>query len=194
LAGACILTYFEKGDEILYFNSIHTPFFNWFFLLLTKLAEVPVVFFVITLTLRVSYGKGLMLGANSLLVFLVTTFLKSVVFANEVRPSVFFEGKTQLNFINEAARYHSFPSGHTSSAFALFFMLSILTENKKWGVFYFVIALLIGVSRVYLMQHFFRDVYAGSFVAVLFTTLFYLTFVRSKFYNNLPWKDKALFK
>jgi membrane-associated phospholipid phosphatase len=63
------------------------------------------------------------------------------------------------------------------------------------GFFLFLfLALLVGISRVYLLQHFFRDVYAGSMVGVVISSVFYLTFVRSGFYNSLHWKDKALLK
>lgn len=54
---------------------------------------------------------------------------------------------------------HSFPSGHTSSAFAaagaLFF------QNKRLGVPALVLAAFIGFTRLYLYVHFPTDVLAG---------------------------------
>lgn len=192
--GAIFIAASEKGNEILYVNSLHTGFWDQLFKWITRIAEWPLFLFIIIVAFRFSYGKGLLLGLNTLLVFAVTGLLKSYVFSDHVRPSVFFENKAQLNFVQgvEVYRYHSFPSGHTSSAFALFFMLSIFVSNKKWSPLFFTMALLVGVSRVYLLEHFFYDVYFGSFIGVAVTAAFYLSFAQSEFYNRLSWKDKAL--
>ena len=186
----------ERGNEILYFNSIHTPFLDSFFKWVTQLAEAPLLLLTLVIAIRFSYGKGLVLAINTALVFTVTGVLKHFVFETQVRPSVFFDGKAQLHFVQglEIMRYNSFPSGHTAGAFGFFCMLSLLLNNKKWSAVFFLLALLVGISRVYLLQHFFRDVYAGSLVGVGISSLFYLSFVRSGFYNSLHWKDKALLK
>ncbi len=194
LLGAFVIAAYEKGNEILYFNSLHTPFFNSFFTYITRLAEAPMFLLIMVITILFSYGKGLVLMANAGIVFCLTAFLKLMVFSEQVRPSVLFEHTHQLNFVQgvEVLRYNSFPSGHTSSAFGLFFMLSLLLNDKRWSLLFFSLALLVGISRVYLLEHFFRDVYAGSLVGVMVSAIFYLTFVRSKFYENISWRDKKL--
>ncbi len=194
IAGLVLILQYEQGHDILFFNALHTPFFDSFFKYTTQLAEAPMLFLILIVAIRFGYGKGLLLALNTLLVFAITALLKTYVFAQQVRPSVFFEGKEHLNFVQgvEIYRYHSLPSGHTSSAFALFFMMSILTSEKRWAPVFFALALLVGISRVYLLEHFFRDVYAGSVIGVTVTAVFYLTFARSQFYNRIKWKDKAL--
>ncbi len=194
IAGGIIITTFEKGNEILYFNSLHTPLLNQFFKRTTRLAEGPLFLFIILITIRLSYGKGMILALNLGLVSLVTFFLKTIVFHDSMRPSVLFEGKVPLNFVQgvEVLHFNSFPSGHTSSAFGVFFMLSLLTIDKRWSILLFVLALAVGISRVYLLQHFFRDIYAGSLVGVIVSSIFYLTFVRSRFYENISWREKKL--
>lgn len=196
IAGGVLIATMERGNEILFFNSLHNPIVNSFFKYVTQLAELPLLLLGLVMAVRFSYGKGLILSINMLLVFGITTFLKHVVFEQQVRPSIFFEGKVTLHFIDglEILKYNSFPSGHTAGAFGMFFMLSVLTHNKKWSYLFFTLALLVGISRVYLLQHFFRDVYAGSLVGVVVSSVFYLTFVRTGWYGNLAWKDKALLK
>lgn len=195
IGGAFILFEYEKGDEILYANDLHTPFLNQFFKWTTHFAEWPILLFMLIVAIRFSYGRGLLLLVNNTIVLVVTQFLKHIVFPDQNRPSVFFENKLLLNFVEgmEINRYNSFPSGHTAGAFAFFFMLSILVKDKRWSPVFFTAALLVGVSRVYLMQHFFRDVYAGSLVAVSITSVFYLTFVQSGYYNNLHWREHSLY-
>jgi membrane-associated phospholipid phosphatase len=196
IVGGILIVIYERGDEIIYFNSLHTSFFNHFFRWTTMLAELPAFFLILLVALFSAYGQGLLLWINSLFVFATVQVCKRLIFANEVRPSVFFEGKMNLSFVQGVAieRWHSFPSGHTATAFALFFMLSILTKDKRWSYFLFAVALLVGISRVYLLQHFLRDVYFGSLIGISVTIVFYLSFASSKFYNKLKWKDKALFR
>ncbi len=60
----------------------------------------------------------------------------------------------------------SFPSGHTSTAFAL--AASISMQNKKW---YFVVpayawAASVGYSRMYLGEHYPTDVFAGAVIGI----------------------------
>ncbi len=60
----------------------------------------------------------------------------------------------------------SFPSGHTSSSFA--FATAVAANNKKIGVAAYVLAALIGFSRIYLGVHYFTDVLAGAVLGVIY--------------------------
>ena len=66
-----------------------------------------------------------------------------------------------LHFIN------SFPSGHTTAAFTVF-LLACLFIHKKWILpVGFTYALAVGYSRIYLAQHFPKDVAGGICIAVI---------------------------
>ncbi len=58
----------------------------------------------------------------------------------------------------------SFPSGHTGSSFAA--AGAIYAYNKRLGVPAFIIALIVGLSRIYLFVHFPTDVLAGIMVGL----------------------------
>ena len=192
--GAGIILFYERGDEILYFSSLHTPFFNQFFILITKLAEAPLFVFIALVALTTGLGRGMVLILTFLVNGVITQFLKIVVFTAEQRPVFFFKDKAELNIVPgiEQLSDHSFPSGHTSTAFAVMFMLSMFTKDKRWSYAYFTMALLVAVSRVYLMQHFFRDVYFGSLLGVVVAAFIFWFFVESKFYHSLSWRNKKL--
>jgi undecaprenyl-diphosphatase len=69
----------------------------------------------------------------------------------------------------EASGY-SFPSGHAAFLFALSF--AMYTIRKKWGIYFFVAACLVSLSRIFGGVHYPLDIIGGFFVA-LFS--FYIT-------------------
>lgn len=80
--------------------------------------------------------------------------------------------------------HYSLPSGHTLGAFTLFTFASLLllNKNKYIGTIFFILALLAGVSRIYLGQHFFLDVYLGSLIGTGMTLLLY--FLYTKYFSS----------
>ena len=59
---------------------------------------------------------------------------------------------------------YSFPSSHAGTAFAA--AMSIFFINRKCGIWAFVLAALIGLSRLYLYVHFTTDVICGAALGV----------------------------
>ena len=73
----------------------------------------------------------------------------------------------------------SFPSGHTMSAFALFGLVALLLPQKKSvALVILFLAVLVGISRVYLIHHFFIDIYAGSIIGALLALIIYQTWLK----------------
>jgi len=97
----------------------------------------------------------------------VAQFLKKIIFTDAMRPMHFFQYNENFHQI-ENFTYHfnnSFPSGHATSCFALFTLLALTySKNKLIQVACLVSAILFSFTRVYLSQHFFQDILAGSIV------------------------------
>ena len=94
--------------------------------LITFVILIIVLFFI-------SYSKAL----NGLLMFLITAIvtqvLKRVFFADHFRPHYVLSDQYQV-YVPEGVRtlvFETFPSGHTTTAFALATFL-VLTYSKKW--------------------------------------------------------------
>jgi len=79
----------------------------------------------------------------------------------------------------------SFPSGHTLGAFGFFMILSLYMPKslKPMSLFFFLLALACGYSRLYLGQHFFADVYAGSIIGTFLSVGLYM--LGKRFIPNL---------
>lgn len=63
----------------------------------------------------------------------------------------------------------SFPSGHSTIAFAAAACLSFFDKKRKW--LYYLLAFLIAYSRIYLGVHYFLDVVAGVIIGILISNL-----------------------
>jgi undecaprenyl-diphosphatase len=82
----------------------------------------------------------------------------------------------------EAWKYTSFPSGHTTSAFAIAVTLTLITHGTKrawWGYLALGISVLVGISRIYRGVHWPTDVIGGLFCGTAFGILVYLAFKRA---------------
>ena len=73
-----------------------------------------------------------------------------------------WRGRESLLFNSQ---YHSFPSGHTGVAFALFGV--ILFADRRHGWWALLAAAAIAWSRIYLNVHHLSDVMAGAFVGLI---------------------------
>ncbi|MDO4481699.1 MAG: phosphatase PAP2 family protein [Bacillota bacterium] len=98
-------------------------------------------------------------SAVSLLICFLVTNVTIKPLAARVRP---YDINTAVELIVKAPSDFSFPSGHTSIAFAG--ASSIFFCNKKAGIPFLVLAAVIGLSRLYLYVHFPTDVIAGAVI------------------------------
>lgn len=69
-----------------------------------------------------------------------------------------------VQLLVQVPKDYSFPSGHTQASFAA--ATALFTENRKAGICAYVLAVLIGFSRLYLYVHFPTDVLAGLVIGI----------------------------
>lgn len=188
--GFCLL-FFEKGEFLLWLNANHHPSLDLLFLFLNALGE-PLFITLMGLFL-IAYRLGnvvpyvLVILINSLLV----QTLKRKVFGPVDRPAAFFENSEALNQVggHELLQQFSFPSGHASIAFAIFSMSCLLISDKRWQLLSLTLASGAALARVYLNQHFLQDIYFGSMVGVMASSIAFLlanridTSIRSELKN-----------
>ena len=186
LVAAVLLFSMNKGELLLWVNGQHTPVWDQFFYLTNYLGEgiFYVVVLILFLIVRLRYGIALLMALAQVAAWVY--FCKGVLFPHIVRPKLFFEGIAQLHFV-EGVRIHehfSFPSGHTTTAFALFCLLALMIERKEISLLFVVFAVLGGLSRIYLAQHFLMDVFAGSMLGCAISIGTYSYVSRQKWYNE----------
>lgn len=169
----------NKGDAILWFAQHRTPTLNTFFIYCSSLGEEYVYFLAIIVLLFVGYSRSMAIVLNALLVLLLSYGLKNL-FQHE-RPARYFNDLLHQpdlpNYVPNCELLYgwttSFPSGHTTSAFALYSLIAFFIPNKALKMVCLILATLVGLSRIYLVQHFLKDVTTGMLTGFLIALLVY---------------------
>lgn len=169
--GLLLVLIIDKGEVVLLFNEIHTPALNQFFKTVTLFGEWIGGFVLGSLILL--FAKRKFLAIYLVAVFLsslTAQVLKREVYPDEKRPSAHLES---LNDIRDYERHvdYTFPSGHTTAAFTFATVLALAFASRRMQLISFSLAFLVGLSRIYLGQHFLHDVAAGAVLGLIITTL-----------------------
>ena len=194
--GALGFLIYKQGAETLFFDRHHTVLRDHFFVFFTRLGE-SVFLTLLGLVLLFTRMKYFFVYLIDLaVVAIVVFFLKFRVFPERVRPSLFFSGHYKLHFAEglPILTENSFPSGHTAVAFAVAFLLAIFIRRTWVSMVLLCIALLVGLSRMYLMEHFWIDVYFGSLTGILITLLVYIAFQKPLIHRDSRLLNLSLYE
>ena len=172
----------------------HTTGLDTIVPIITNLVDwLPYLCVILLLFYRV--GWATFLASNLLLSTVIVQPIKHIVCAP--RPLTWFAENmpdVTLPLVEGVRMNHwlSFPSGHTTTFFVLFFSLSIIlcAENIKGknilSFLCFLCASFGAYTRIYLSQHFALDIFAGILIAV-FSTLCLYFFLVKKTKNTQFW-------
>lgn len=201
--------FIPRGDLHLLLCDRHSPARDIFFRYYTHVAEYLPYVLCLLIFLFGRAGHAALAASCIACSELTTQIIKHIVQAP--RPLLWFANNypdihlplvegVKMNYL------FSFPSGHTTSFFSLFFALAMIVtsiyqerEGEKEGFTFrtfvmiiliptllFVLATLGGYSRIYLSQHFAQDVLGGISVGLLISIVCYAIFSRfegKKWYN-----------
>ena len=180
------------------FGEWRGPLTDSFFRHWTRASEVPTYGLLTLLFLFIRLRQSLLialLGGSAALLS-----LGAKAFFARARPVLYLQEHGLLDTLQLVEHYGidqlytgatSFPSGHTLSAFALFGYLALLSAHKRWvALALFLTALLVGLSRIYLIQHFLEDVYAGSIFGMGLALWCYIVQARIPLAEH--WLDRAI--
>ncbi|MEP6627070.1 MAG: phosphatase PAP2 family protein [Ginsengibacter sp.] len=172
-----VLIFLSKADGFFLMNPWHSDFLDMVFIPFTYFGDG---FFIITFGAVLFFLKRRMLSLMILSSYLISGIIAQILkyFIVEARPAFYLEKTNYPHFIDGVTlhNFHSFPSGHTASAFALAAVLSFAIRNKNYSVLFLLWAALVGYSRMYLGQHFMDDVFAGSLIGILSSVFCWIYF------------------
>jgi membrane-associated phospholipid phosphatase len=159
------------GHEIFYFSQRRTSFGDLFFKSITRLGEVYPYLLAGLVFLFFSLRKMTVTSVMGIIVLTFSNLLKNLF--SQPRPKAYFESRQlldQLTFVDNLyvnQGMTSFPSGHAMGAFALFGLLAFYYPRRpSQSLLLLLLAVSVSISRIYLVQHFLRDVLAGALLGV----------------------------
>lgn len=156
----------------------HLPFFNTFFSFFSLKGSsilIWILVMIIVLILEERKNPGItkqdkkfiiIFFASFLLTFLLSDFVLKNIF-QRVRP--FLDTKYFILNTFICPLDFSFPSAHAATAFAAAGVLAYF--DKKRRLFYYLVAVLISYSRIYLGCHYFFDVVIGAILGYIISRL-----------------------
>lgn len=185
LVSAAVLVLFSKPEIHLWINQYNSPFFDYFFKHLTFIGDGIFIIFPAIILLFFSLRHFVFLITAYFSTGLLVQLLKRLFFAEIARPSKYFHDLAPLHLVDGVKMLsgRSFPSGHSTSAFALLLCLALISSSRYLKLICFLLACLVAFSRVYLSQHFLIDIFAGSIIGSIGAISFYLLF----YHDNRHW-------
>lgn len=125
-----------------------------------------IAFAVVMIVIKKTRKAGIQVGVALILCLVLSNLILKSLIARD-RPFIQDPMAEQLGYlIAGPTGGYSFPSGHSVSSFAA--ATAIFLWNKKFGAGAYVLAALIGFSRLYNFVHFPTDVLCGALVGILF--------------------------
>ncbi len=185
--------YFLNNKDILleFFNNHRTHFFNIFFIAASKIAEEEGIIIVFIILIFFRFSAFILSALSISLATIITNIIKTIT--DFPRPLEVYSKIHDLT-INlvpgvEVHRFMSFPSGHTAATFAMLLFLLKISKNNYHRISILFLSILVAISRVYLFQHFTRDVLVASIIGILIALLIMYLFLHFRWYLELDKKN-----
>ena len=175
--GIFILVY-GKHETFFLINGNHNSYLDFFFKYFTYSGDVLMWLPLVILCFLYKKKYVLAVLVAILISTLLTQFLKMVIFPEELRPITFLSENFPINLIEgvKMKRLHSFPSGHSTTAFTIALILAHMINKRSWSIILPILALMAAYSRVYLAQHFLTDVLGGICLGIISALLSLMIF------------------
>ncbi len=193
ILGLIFILNWDKTSLHLAINTFHSNSLDVFFKYWTYVGDgllTAIAVLVIGIATQSKYRwSTLFLGFTCLIIAgIFAQIIKQLVYPDAFRPLEFI-GRDLLYLVPNVDVHstNSFPSGHTTTAFAFFSFLAYYWSNR--GALLQIVlaccAVLIGYSRMYLSQHFLEDVVMGACLGIISYLLAHLITGVIPFKKNL---------
>ena len=157
-------------------HNLQNPFFDFIMPLITHLGgfEILLAACVLVFVLSIIYKNdnvkkiSLLCLVSLLVAGGIAILLKHAIV--EPRPYISLSNVHMLIVEDDP---NAFPSGHTTSTFAVMSILIFKLRNKLWTVVLLFWCILIGFSRIYVGVHYPFDVLAGAIIGIVTAYLVY---------------------
>ncbi|MCH1596160.1 MAG: phosphatase PAP2 family protein [Flavobacteriaceae bacterium] len=168
--------FYRRGWLFERLNDWHSPFLDGWFTTITWLGDATfAVFILLWLYWFKNYKWVYAFVLGFVLHVIFVHIFKQWIAHGFERPFLYYQQiglESSFHWIEGVAirKLNSFPSGHTATAF---FFATFLSQLNRKGLVYLwlFLAIMVGLSRVYIGQHWFMDIYVGMLFGLWSTIL-----------------------
>ena len=195
IAGIYPLVTFEKVPLLLRLNSFYHPLLDLFFYYAAFLGSKELyLLLMVTLLMRKQNIRTLLVGAGGFVTMsVIIQGMKRLPCFDQSRPITLIPTAMSVHLVEGITHqtHLSFPSGHTGIIFTATWLIYFLAPKKPYwfSISLLLLACAVAYSRIYLCQHFYRDVYVGALIGMGSTTAVYAFL---KHWQGPAWLDQPL--
>ena len=166
------LCFFADVSVREYVKTIHNNFFDQLFAFTDRYGKPPLTIY----TFLIFYFGGLFIMKDNIrsiglkifesFIFsgIIVTIIKSIL--GRWRPYTEHGSFSFVPFTLGPNEHLSLPSGDAAVAFAFTVIIAGIFENKLWKIFWYLVAVLTAIGRIYHDQHWLSDVVLGSAISI----------------------------
>ncbi len=155
-----------------YIGNIHNNFYDKIFAYAHLYGKPPITIY----SFIIFYFGGLYLAKDKLRVIgvkviesfifsgIIVTIIKSII--GRWRPYTEHGSWAFVPFTFGPNDHLSFPSGDVAVAFAFSVIIAGIFDNKLWKIFWYLLAVITSVGRIYHDQHWLSDVIAAAAISI----------------------------
>jgi membrane-associated phospholipid phosphatase len=186
ITGGILLITLSRATLFFGINGHYSHFADVFMFYITWLGQAEIIIPFLLFLMVFRRYRNWWYFITALLCNIIPFFIQQALkyWLNEPRPRAIYKGMPGMHYLPEWPELFtsSFPSGHTVGAFSFFCLLSLLldAQYRIFGLLFFIMALCVAYSRIYLTAHFFNDVYFASIIGTCTTIVIYTFMERRK--------------
>ncbi len=148
-------------------ETVRNPILNPVFTFITHLGDAGMIWVLMTGVFLV-FPKTRKIGVCCFFALLTMYIVNNLIIKNAVARIRPYDVMEELEILVKRQVDFSFPSGHTSAGVAATFVICRMVKTKKYWIPVILLAVLIGLSRLYVGVHYPTDVLGGAILGLLY--------------------------
>lgn len=152
-------------------QNIHSPILDKIMVAISTIGNAG-LFWIVCALLLLIFKKTRPVGVQVVIAMAVTFIIGNLVLKNLIMRDRPCWIDTSVALLVDSPTDYSFPSGHSMNGFAA--SVTMLLNDRRYGIPAVILAALIAFSRLYIFVHFPTDVFAGILIGTLVAVFVYL--------------------